>query len=437
MPEAPLINPFIAGPPVQGMYFINRERDLHIILERLIHPTTPQSTVVVGQPHVGKSSLLLRLTDATFQHQRLLNASWVVVYCDLHMIPLDYTPAAFWGEVLAPLRHQPQQAALSRHLRQAEAARYDKGSLERVFKYLAQRQGRRLLLLLDEFERLLRHANFHDPGFFGTLRSLANNSGGLALVAASRLSVAAMNAEGRGLLDINSPFFNNVLQVELLPFDAAAIEQLLQQGEERFSATDRAFIRRWAGPSPFLLQATAAQLYPLPLTLPASERYQRAARGVIHGFAHHFDDLWNALDDGSRTTAVMLCLAEWGNAALGRTFDNQDITHPEQFRVELERLTNLGLAERVTEGFGRRRQERWRNSSAAFAWWVHNHVIAAARPSIAAETWLQQRQYRRFLTEERWQHLVGAAREARRLAAESLAIFVKNVVEQLTGGGTW
>ncbi len=46
--------PFIYGRPVRPGEFLNREAELHTIFNRL---RNCESTTVVGEPHIGKSSL--------------------------------------------------------------------------------------------------------------------------------------------------------------------------------------------------------------------------------------------------------------------------------------------------------------------------------------------------------------------------------------------
>ncbi|NIV38117.1 MAG: hypothetical protein GWN58_54495, partial [Anaerolineae bacterium] len=98
----------------------------------------------------------------------------------------DYSPAAFWKEVLEPLGKAVGDVTTAPLLKQAAECGYARRSLERLFASLGER-GRKLVLMLDEFESLLGHPNFQEPGFFGLLRSLATRTGALVLITASRL----------------------------------------------------------------------------------------------------------------------------------------------------------------------------------------------------------------------------------------------------------
>ena len=54
------VSPFIYGRPVRPGEFLNREPELRTIFNRL---RNGESTAVVGEPHIGKTSLLLQLAD--------------------------------------------------------------------------------------------------------------------------------------------------------------------------------------------------------------------------------------------------------------------------------------------------------------------------------------------------------------------------------------
>jgi len=288
--------------------------------------------------------------------------------------------------------------------------------------------------LLDEFERLLIHPNFQDPAFFARLRTLATRTGGLALVTATRLSVAEMNEQGRGLLDIGSPFFNNMIEVPLSPFNEESVDALLDRGGEAFSLDDRRFVRRVAGRHPFLLQAMAATM----VEITGDDRQARAAERFYERIPFHFDDLWRSLDDRTRTTAVILSLVEWGGRVLGQGFSYGEIERVDGFGPELSKLAERGLAERVGEGwqFDREhlllwRGKRWTVGAQAFAWWVRDVVIAEARRVPAYDEWLANKRYRFLLTQEQWDRLVGAVRNAPEWAVRGVGALARALVEGL------
>ncbi len=423
---------FIYGRPVRPGEFLDREAELRTVFNRL---RNCESTAVVGEPHIGKTSLLLQLADGATQRDYLGDDAHCLVVSPLDLQPIgnDYAPGAFWEETLEPLGEHPGHAATARRLEAAAQANYARRPLERLFNHLG-RQGRRLVLLLDEFERLLSHPNFQDPAFFALLRSLATRTGGLALVTASRLSVAQMNERGWGLLETGSPFFNNVIPVWLHPFDEQTVGALLDQAGDALSLDDRRFVRRVAGCHPFLLQAMVAAL----VETSGDDRQACAAETFYERISFHFDDLWHSLDDRTRTTAVILSLVELGGRALGQDFSYGEIEKVDAFGPELRKLAERGLAEQVGEGwlFDRQhlllwRGERWTLGAQAFAWWVRDVVIAQARQVPAYDEWLANKRYCFLLTQEQWDWLVGAVRKAPEWTVRGVAGLARTLFKEL------
>jgi hypothetical protein len=425
--------PFIYGRPVRPGEFLNRESELRTVFNRLRHG---ESTAVVGEPHIGKSSLLLQLADKPTQRGYLGDDAQYLVISLLDMQPIgsSYSPAAFWEEALEPLREHPGHKATTQQLEQVVENGYARRSLERFFNHLDQRE-RRLVLLLDEFERLLLHPNFQDPAFFALLRSLATRTGGLALVTASRLSVAEMNKRGRRLLETGSPFFNNVIEVRLRPFDERTVGALLDQASDIFSPDDLRFVRRVAGCHPFLLQAMAMAL----AETTGDDRQAYAAERFYERISFHFDDLWHGLDDHTRTTAVILSLMELGGRALGQDFTYGEIEKVDAFGPELHKLVERGLAEQVGEGwrFDYKhlllwRGEQWTIGAQAFAWWVRDVVIAEARRVPTYDEWLADKRYRFVLTQEQWDWLIGTLRTTPEWTLRGVAALARALFEELT-----
>jgi hypothetical protein len=419
-------HPFVYGRPVRPDEFLNRESELRTVFNRL---RNGESTAVVGEPHIGKTSLLLKLADEAAQRTCGDAVCLVVSYLDLHHIGGGYTPVAFWKKALKPLWEHPSNAA---KLEEVFRADYIGDPLEELFDYL-DGQGQRLVLLLDEFDRLLVHPNFQDPAFFGLLHSSAR-TGGIALVTASRWPVAKMNEQGRRLLDAGSPFFNIMIDEHLRPFEETAIEKLLDRAGDSLSLDDRRFIRLVAGRHPFLLQAMAAAM----VETTGDDRQARAAERFYERISFHFDDLWHSLDDETRTTAVILSLVELGKRALGQRFACGEIENAPAFGPELRKLAKRGLAERVGRGwqFDRQhlllwRNERWTIGTQALAWWVRDVVIAEAGRVPIYDEWLANKRYRILLTQEQCNWLENTVRSAPGWAVRGVGALVRALVEEL------
>ena len=440
----PARHSFIYGRPVRGNEFLNRKSELSTIFNRLYHG---ESTVISGEPHVGKSSLLLQLSESAIQREYLGQDANKCIFAniDLHAIEYQYTPARFWEEALDHAQQRLSQNAKIANLA-SRAARegYARRSLERFFNEIGRRGGR-LVLLLDEFECLLAHPNFKDPAFFALLRSLATRTRGLATVSASRLSVAEMNQQGRSLLTTGSPFFNNTIEVRLQPFDDETVDELLARAGNVFESVDRRYIRRVAGRNPFLLQAMAASLYEAKRENQAQSRGQashvQAAERFYERIAFHFDDLWSSLDNNTRTTAVILSLLQLGGQSYGEKFNYREVQRSDIFGLELQKLAELGLAEQDSSGWSVDlpnmllwRDGRWSVSAQAFTWWVRDTVIAETRQLPTYEEWLHDKRYGLLLTEGQWDGLVNTVRNPPEWAAGGVKALAQMLFDTLLKG---
>jgi hypothetical protein len=439
--DSSTLSPFIYGRPVRHDEFLDRKDELRTICNRLRHT---ESTAIVGEPHIGKSSLILKLMEEETQQAYLADEADNTISCllDLHPIGSSYTPIAFWQEVLEPLDElepssskKAPESGLPALLKQARDAGYTRRTLEKLFNHLGEK-GRRLALLLDEFERLLIHPNFQDPSFFALMRSLATRTGGLAMITTSRLSVAEMNERGRVLLETGSPFFNHTIEMRLHPFDKVTIGTLLDRAGQAFSPEDRRFIRRVAGRHPFLLQAMAAVL----LETSGDDRYEVAAERFYERTSSHFDDLWRTLDDRTRTAAVILSLMELGGRALGDRFAYGEIEQADSFGPELRKLEERGLADMAGEGWQFDIEhlllwqgEQWTVGTQAFVWWVRDVIITESRRVPAYDEWLANKRYTFLLTQQQWDLLVNTVRDLPQWAVRGVAGLARSLVQELAG----
>src|SRR5512135_1795414 len=94
------LNPFLYGRPVPPTRFVGRADAARTIFSRL---NNGESTAVVGEPHIGKSSLLAYVTDEGVRKEWLGDATGRHVFnqMDCHLMPGDFTPEDFWREALA------------------------------------------------------------------------------------------------------------------------------------------------------------------------------------------------------------------------------------------------------------------------------------------------------------------------------------------------
>jgi len=106
---------FVYGRPVRQNEFLGRESELLTIFNRL---RNKESTAIVGEPHIGKTSLLLLINDGDTQEHFLESDAkkMVIALKDLQPVSAEFTPSEFWQEALTPLRSKlppPKAVALA------------------------------------------------------------------------------------------------------------------------------------------------------------------------------------------------------------------------------------------------------------------------------------------------------------------------------------
>ena len=180
-----------------------------------------ESTAIVGEPHIGKSSILSYIADREIQASGCGEraAKYHFAEIDCHMIPRQFSPADFWSHTLADVPHVVSDDAVARQWQAMRSSQFGSFTVKRFFESV-ERLGWCVVLMIDEFDVLVNHPNF-DGEFFGALRSLAIHTNALAVITASRKPVAEMNRQSLELNPYGSPFFNNFAEVRLIPLSPA------------------------------------------------------------------------------------------------------------------------------------------------------------------------------------------------------------------------
>lgn len=98
------------------------------------------------------------------------------------------------------------------------------------------------MLLIDEFDVLIRRPKVKSAEFFGGLRALSSRSGGLHLVTASRIDISKMNELVR-ISPYGSGLFNYFTEVLVQPLTSSEIEQIFSgaQSKANFVLTPKIF----------------------------------------------------------------------------------------------------------------------------------------------------------------------------------------------------
>jgi hypothetical protein len=369
---SPQLNPFRYGNPVSPSKFIGRERTIRTLFARIYNG---DSTAIVGEPHIGKTSLLHYILDEGVRKTWLGDTAQQFAFIDIdcHMLPASYQPARFWSMVLDRVEEAFADATIKKQIEVVRQSDYGSFSIKRLFDLLGQREMR-AVVLVDEFDVLLHHINFNSAEFFGALRSLAIQTDGLALLSASRMTVGEMNRRCQEINPFGSPFFNNLIEVRLQPLRPKEVDMLIDQtlasSRITFSKEDRTYIVRATGRHPFLVQLAAAALFDV-LASPEqiADRYVELESKIQKWAGVHFEDIWHNLSAELKQVALILALTELGQQSILQSTFN-DLT---QYDTELHWLADGGLIESTQEGQCVAWQgKRWRIGANCFTHWLAN-----------------------------------------------------------------
>lgn len=415
-------NPFIDGSPVPPEQFFNRHDPISRIVSRIVNHG--QSSAVIGEAHIGKTSLLTYL-HAPEKRKELFGArAETLVFSFLDSYGLFDVPdvASFWERALLPLQNMLEAADVLQQLGRCQASGYTFPSVEAFLQKLRQ-AGYRLVLLVDEFDALLYHPKLNNATFFGGLRSLASLSqGALVVVIASRLSVARLNQDTQTFNPTGSPFFNYFAEITLSTFSDDDCQRILAQASERFSRDDCRYIRRLAGAHPYLLQATASAMWDAYDGGVADEsaRYRYVFERLYKEYDRHFADTWRVWSPAFRQAFTSVALVN-AKAVLGeRSFDiNTILEGLSGLGPELRDLTHLGLVEK-TDG----QPGGWRIAHEIMLAWLTDELMRSVREEVDFEDWLRKSEMQGRWTVGQREQLKETAISLRNYSAELFKYFV-------------
>jgi AAA+ ATPase superfamily predicted ATPase len=219
MSQAP--NPFCnRGVITDPDDFFGRENQIAEIITRL---GTMQSTSVVGERRIGKSSLLYHLCQTGVR--RLNDASYRFCYVDLQDAHY-HTALGFFQTVLHKLEVPADAVKPDNSLNGNLVAFSDQiDALEKA--------GQRLVFCLDEFENTFKHREQFSEDFFDHIRAQLNTRK-MAFVTATQRTLQSLSLEGK----LTSPFYNLFTVVEVKEFTADEAQEFLVFYDKSVSFSD-------------------------------------------------------------------------------------------------------------------------------------------------------------------------------------------------------
>ena len=468
------ICPFVVGRVVNPEEFHNRDRALRRLVGRLV---SGQSTAIIGQPHIGKSSLLHYLLNQDVR-QKLVGeqlAQSIFSYFDFQPHNhSNFDQAAFWKQVLTPLvqhfapieiiprlslpelrrkvketihgspeeREIQEQIRLAKQEKQpnlsqthpvyaayqtAEDNQFGTFTLEQFFTILAK-EGWQFVLFIDEFDTLLTHPVLNRAEFYGSLRSLASRFQSFTLVIASRRSLEFLNRETQKINPHGSPYFNVFTEIRLGPLPQNHAEMLLQQAEGGFGTLDRKFILQTSGRHPYLLQTAASVIWELhEEKIQGMERYKTASDKLYERARDHFADTWTAWTPADKKVVTIIALTHvHGKIA------HHDFALPSFFETlsdyssELRRLKESGTLIETEDG--------WRIPQEAFLWWWADTIKAIVRENSDFESWLCGQEMDGMFTKDECKQMKQTAKQISGALGKGASTLIESFAKGLGEG---
>lgn len=218
--------------------FFGRNEQINDIITRL---RNMQSSSIVGERRIGKSSLLYHLTQTGAQ--KIADSNYCFFYFDFQDARL-HNADGFFQTVLVELGGSP------------EAIKTENTPNKNLIAFTDQieameRSGRRIILCLDEFENAFKHRAEFTEDFFDHMRSQLNLRR-LAFVTSTRKGLQDLCLEGR----LVSPFYNIFTVVALKELTEEEARGFVEAHRERvnFTESELEFIFSYLNPHPLKLQ---------------------------------------------------------------------------------------------------------------------------------------------------------------------------------------
>jgi len=282
-------NPYLRRSMIRNpAEFFGRQREVGRLAQRLA-TDPPQSMAVIGDRRIGKSSLLAYVSHKEIAGNYLDDPERTV------FLFLDFQEERRLG-IEGFFR------AVFRHLQKAIGdrcpiqGRPDYEGMQAVLGQVEQ-AGLRLILVLDEFDRVTRSSSF-DADFFAYLRSLA-----------SHRDIAYLTSSDRDLQQLchtqeitDSPFFNIFSTLQLGPFQPEEALELIRRpsADTPFPLEEHAgLILELGGLFPFFLQMACSAAFEV-LQEEGECRPAQVRARFSEDARPHFQFYWEQMDPVER-----------------------------------------------------------------------------------------------------------------------------------------
>ncbi len=279
-------NPYSQLTPIRhAEMFFGRENSLEHLCNSIIDG---QSIAIIGPRRIGKSSLLTCCRSPEIQKRVGYDLSdLLLILIDLEE-HLQRTPDDFFAFVCEQLLQQSQGKFV------LDLPSGTGGDQFSQLLYQIKSQGSHPVLLLDEFDSIIRNPQFN-PDFFSFLRAQAN-AGRVSYVTASLATLDQICHTGI----VGSPFFNIFSHHNLGPLTEDAALELItipsNAANNPFTEQEIQFVLRLAGRHPFYIQRTCYFLFQQKLRSESKLNLKRITGQIYDELLPHFTYAWSHLE---------------------------------------------------------------------------------------------------------------------------------------------
>jgi len=251
------INPFWINGPVPPSRFIGRKREVRKTFSQLTGPG--QGSVAISGPRcTGKTSLLRYIAAPE------IAAGWdltednaLISFLDCQFVDHPFNATAFWRQVLNLLQPHLQDSMGEELQKLYQQEQISNADFEMILDAL-HKGGQRLILLLDNFERLIRTQMANETvtrDFLSQLRALINRRPrtlSLVVTTDKPLEELCQTIDFGGA----SPFPNSFMSVRLKGFSDQEVNELIENALSgtgvTFDEHDRSHVSRLSRGHPLL-----------------------------------------------------------------------------------------------------------------------------------------------------------------------------------------
>ncbi|OEU42401.1 hypothetical protein BGV40_09725 [Methanosarcina sp. Ant1] len=273
--------------------FFGRKDELRTIFTRL---QGLQSTSIYGERKIGKSSLLYKVFCDIPEE---LGNEYKSAYIDLR--DSDYhTVYYFLKNVLSEFKCDPE-VILENNTYNKNLIAFSESIKELSTKY-------KPVLLIDEFDHIIKKPEEFNKDFLDTLRTLGNH-GHIAYITASLYSLKELCIKSK----LNSPFYSIFYELQLGELTRGEITDFLsaKRKDVNFNAEEIKLIKEIAGNNPLHLRIACYHIF-----ANKGKKWNRSKlKGKIQNEINHFDDKEarrkkNIRDIGKKVTKYISKLVE-------------------------------------------------------------------------------------------------------------------------------